>query len=63
MTHPGYHWTIQPSGDGWAWEVREPHGGLLVSTGAAPSRAVAAALVVRALARGMTAGRAWSLAA
>lgn len=54
MNHSGYHWTIQPFGEAWAWEVREPHGGLQVSTGAAPSRAIAAALVVRALASGMT---------
>ena len=62
MNHPGYHWTIHPSGETCVWEVREPRGGLLVSTGTAPSRAIAAALVVRALARGMT-GRTWGLPA
>lgn len=62
MNHPGYHWTIHPSGETWVWEVREPRDGLLVSTGTAPSRAIAAALVVRALARGMT-GRTWGLPA
>lgn len=54
MNHPGYHWTIRPSDHGWLWEVRERDGGLVASAGEAPSRAVAAALVVRALARGVT---------
>ena len=55
MNHSGYHWTIRPTDHDWLWEVREREGGQLSSAGRAPSRAVAAAMVVRALARGVTA--------
>ena len=54
MQHDGYHWTIRPSGEGWRWDIRERDDGRLVLEGEAPSRAVAAALVIRALARGVT---------
>lgn len=52
MQHSGYHWTIRPSGEDWLWEIRDHDGGGLVLEGLAPSRAVAAALVIRTLARG-----------
>ncbi|HYD26502.1 hypothetical protein [Brevundimonas sp.] len=52
MQHPGYNWTIRPSGEDWLWEIRDHAEGGLVQEGLAPSRAVAAALVIRALARG-----------
>ena len=52
MHHLGYHWTIRPSGEDWRWEIRERDEGGLVLEGLAPSRAVAAALVIRTLARG-----------
>ncbi|HYC73981.1 hypothetical protein [Brevundimonas sp.] len=54
MQHDGYHWSIRPSGEAWRWDVRERHGGRLVLEGEAPSRAIAAALVIRAVARGVT---------
>lgn len=63
MKHPGYHWTIRPADATWLWEVRDPEGGGLVVTGEAPSRAVAAALVIRALARGVTGATVGSVAA
>lgn len=56
MQHDGYHWTIRPSDEGWLWDIRERNDGRLVLEGEAPSRAVAAALVIRALARGVTGG-------
>jgi hypothetical protein len=52
MQQAGYHWTIRPSGEDWRWEIRDQDGGGLVLEGLAPSRAVAAALVIRTLARG-----------
>ena len=52
MRHSGYHWTIRPSGADWLWEIRDHDDGGLVLDGRAPSRAVAAALVIRPLARG-----------
>lgn len=52
MHHAGYHWTIRPSGDAWLWEIRDHDGGGLLLEGLAPSRAIAAALVIRTLARG-----------
>ena len=52
MQHAGYHWTIRPSGEDWLWEIRDHDSGGLVLEGLAPSRAVAAALVIRTLARG-----------
>ncbi|HYC68220.1 hypothetical protein [Brevundimonas sp.] len=54
MQHSGYHWTIRPSGEDWVWEIRDHDDGGLVLEGLAPSRAVAAALVIRALARGVS---------
>lgn len=52
MQHAGYHWTIRPSGEDWLWEIRDhDHGGVMLE-GLAPSRAIAAALVIRTLARG-----------
>jgi hypothetical protein len=52
MRHGGYHWSIRPSGADWLWEIRDHDDGDLVLEGRAPSRAVAAALVIRTLARG-----------
>ncbi|NJC41021.1 hypothetical protein GGQ87_001279 [Brevundimonas alba] len=52
MQHAGYQWTIRPSGEDWLWEIRDHGNGGLVREGLAPSRAVAAALVIRTLARG-----------
>ena len=57
MTHAGYKWTIRPVADAWTWAIFDPEGGQAVLGGEAPSRPVAAALVIRAIARGVTADR------
>ncbi|TFW14240.1 hypothetical protein EGY25_03310 [Brevundimonas intermedia] len=54
MDHAGYSWSLRPEGEGWVWVIRASENGLPLVTGSAPSRAVAAALVVRGIARGMT---------
>lgn len=57
MTHAGYKWTIRPVANAWAWAIFDPEGGPPILDGEAPSRPVAAALVIRAIARGVTADR------
>jgi len=52
MNHSGYRWTIRPNAKGWTWAIFDPNGGPAVLDGCAPSRPVAAAMVVRAIARG-----------
>lgn len=54
MTHDGYEWSIRDEGDSWRWALRPRGEATVVLSGTAPTRAVAAAMVVRALARGMT---------
>lgn len=54
MEQIGFAWTISQVGETWTWAVTAPGGGTVLVAGEAPSRAVAAAMVVRALARGMT---------
>ncbi|CAN5306546.1 hypothetical protein BH10PSE1_BH10PSE1_13590 [soil metagenome] len=63
MTETGYNWSIAAAGDRWTWALTDRDSGLILVSGEAPTRAVAAALVVRAIARGMTADLARSLAA
>lgn len=58
MDHAGYSWTVQAMEDEWRWAIHPPLGGAPIVSGAAPSRAVAAAMVIRAIARGMTAQQA-----
>ncbi len=54
MKHSGFGWTISQVGETWNWAVTGPAAGTALVAGQAPSRAVAAAMVVRALVRGMT---------
>jgi hypothetical protein len=54
MDHAGYSWTVRGEGGGWRWSILPPGGGTALLTGLAPTRAIAAALVIRAIARGMT---------
>ncbi len=54
MEQTGFAWTISQVGETWTWAVTAPGGGTVLVAGEAPSRAVAASMVVRALARGMT---------
>ena len=53
MDQAGYKWSIQARGAEWVWTIRSGEGAP-VDCGAAPTRAQAAACVVRALVRGMT---------
>ena len=54
MKHSGFGWTISQVGKTWNWAVTGPAAGAALVAGEAPSRAVAAAMVVRALVRGVT---------
>lgn len=54
MTKSGYDWFIVSAGDSWTWALTDRYSGRTLVSGGAPTRAVAAALVVRAIARGMT---------
>lgn len=54
MEETGFNWTISRVEETWTWVVTDPADGAALVAGQAPSRAVAAAMVVRALARGMT---------
>lgn len=55
LNHAGYRWTIRAVHDAWVWAIYEPDGSMAIVSGEAPSRPVAAAMVVRAIARGATA--------
>jgi len=55
MSHSGYRWTLRPQGDAWRWQVEGRDGAEPVEGGLAPTRAAAAALLIRAIARGVTA--------
>jgi hypothetical protein len=63
MTETGYNWSITTVPGGWTWALTDRDSGRVLVCGDAPTRAVAAALIVRAIARGMTADTARSLAA
>lgn len=54
MDHAGFGWTISQVEETWTWTVTDPGDGAALVMGLAPSRAVAAAMVVRALVRGLT---------
>lgn len=54
MEDAGFSWTISRVEETWNWAVTDPVEGVALVAGQAPSRAVAAAMVVRALVRGMT---------
>ena len=51
----GYSWSIRRSDAQWRWSISGPTDGRVILGGVAPTRAVAAALVIRAIAQGMTA--------
>lgn len=55
MTQAGYSWTINETERAWTWAVLGVDDPTPLLTGHAPSRAVAAAMVVRALIRGVAA--------
>jgi len=63
MTETGYNWSIAAAEAGWIWSLKDRDSGEVLVNGDAPTRALAAALVVRAIARGMTAETSRSLAA
>jgi len=63
MTETGYNWSIAAAEGGWTWQLKDRDSGQVLVVGDAPTRALAAALVVRAIARGMTVEPARSLAA
>jgi len=63
MIEPGFSWSIALTGEGWRWALQERDGDLTLVSGTAPTRAIAAAMVVRAIARGMTSEPVRSLAA
>ena len=54
MDHCGYSWTISAVNGQWIWVIRSVEGGEPLVRGVAPNRAVAAAMVIRAIARGVT---------
>jgi len=56
VDHTGYRWTIRPADGRWAWSILGRDDGRVLVQGEAPSRAVAAAMVVRAIARGVVTG-------
>lgn len=64
MENDGYRWTISPEASGeWRWSIISRDRGDILLSGIAQSKAVAAAYVVRAIARGMTEPMAETLAA
>ena len=63
MTETGFRWSIAAAKDAWTWRLVDRDTGQTIVAGYAPSRAVAAALVVRAIARGMTVSEARGLTA
>jgi hypothetical protein len=50
----GYQWSIEERQGEWSWSIRAPDSQTALVTGAALSRAHAAACVVRALVLGVT---------
>lgn len=63
MTETGYTWSIAAAQDGWTWRLKDRDSGQVLVVGEAPTRALAAALLVRTIARGLTVETARSLAA
>jgi hypothetical protein len=63
MTETGCNWSITAADGGWAWRLTDRESGQVLVADVAPTRALAAALVVRAIARGMTTDLSRSLAA
>ncbi|MFN3667856.1 MAG: hypothetical protein ACK4VY_00955 [Brevundimonas sp.] len=61
--HPGYQWAIEERQDEWVWLIHDGDRQMPVVTGIAPSRAHAAACVVRALILGVTMDQSRTLAA
>ena len=55
MANPGYRWSIRRDGEVWTWTLTDHDTGQLLVDGAAGTRAIAAAMVVRAIARGTVA--------
>jgi hypothetical protein len=46
----GYHYQIKPQDDGWSWATLDADG-RIHAQGAAPTKAIAAAFVIRSIAR------------
>lgn len=63
MTETGFHWSIAAGDGAWIWKLTDRETGQVLVEGSAPSRPVAAAMVVREIARGMTSGHDRSMAA
>jgi hypothetical protein len=63
MNDTGFNWSIATADDGWIWMLKDRDSAQILVAGRAPTRAVAAAMVVRAIARGMTAECSQRLAA
>ena len=63
MTETGYNWSITAGQDSWTWQLKDRDSGQVLVVGDAPTRALAAALLVRTIARGMTVETARRLAA
>jgi hypothetical protein len=53
--NPGYRWRISQQAEEWAWALVAVDTDLAVVEGRAPSRKVAAAMLVRAIATGVIA--------
>lgn len=53
MTPPGYEWILQPEGDHWRWKAIGRDDGRILDEGLAGTRAEGAALLVRAMSRGV----------
>jgi len=54
MTETGCNWSITAVEHGWAWRLTDRETGQAFVSGVASTRAIAAALIVRSIARGMT---------
>ena len=53
--NPGYRWRIEAQGDAWRWALVAHDTNEAVVMGDAPTRRVAAAMLVRAIAMGVAA--------
>lgn len=54
MSSSGYRWSLRLHGGGWQWRVEGRDDLVQVDGGLAPTRATAAALMIRAIARAST---------
>lgn len=58
MSDPAYSFSIKPDGHGWIWAASSCDGGCVLAQGRARTRAEAAALVIRFIARSIHPGSA-----